>query len=189
LGTIVEHLRMLRDVDGVHGSFVVSEAGSLVDRDLPEAFDDALFEDVGPRVARLFETFISGGRDMETCMLRYTEHRLYIRKITWGIMAVVSSAAVNLPALRMVANLVARRIDPETLPLSSMRLSSPLPPPVAASPARVRASVSPTPSPPRSQAPSQPATSASVVPVDGRDVSTDVSDRHVTFYRGRPVAK
>jgi predicted regulator of Ras-like GTPase activity (Roadblock/LC7/MglB family) len=190
LGTIVEHLRMLRDVHGVYGSFVVSESGSLVDRDLPEAFDDALFEDVGPRVARLFETFVSGGRDMETCMLRYAEHKLYIRKITWGIMAVVSSAAVNMPALRMVANLVGRRIDPETGPLSSMRPSPSQPPPLVGSPTTARPGPMTGPPPaPRGQAPSETPAPGTVVPVDGRDATTNVSDRHVRMYRGRPVAK
>jgi predicted regulator of Ras-like GTPase activity (Roadblock/LC7/MglB family) len=188
LATIVEHLRMLRDVHGVYGSFVVAESGSLVDRDLPAAFDDALFDEVGPRVARLFETFISGGKDMETCMLRYAEHKLYIRKITWGIMAIVSSAAVNMPALRMVANLVARRIDPEIAPLSSMRPSSARPPPIAASPTAVK-SVLPPPPPARIQAASEMTASVGVVPVDGRDAATPVSDRHIRIYRGRPVTK
>jgi predicted regulator of Ras-like GTPase activity (Roadblock/LC7/MglB family) len=188
MATIVEHLRMLRDVDGVYGSFVVAESGSLVDRDLPAAFDDALFDDVGPRVARLFETFVSGGKDMETCMLRYAEHKLYIRKMTWGIMAIVSSAAVNMPALRMVANLVVRRIDPEIVLVSSMRPSS-RPPPLTASAATVK-SMGPSAAPIlRSPAPPDMAPSVAVVPVDGRDTSAPVSDRHVRIYRGRPVTK
>lgn len=189
MATIVEHLRMLRDVHGVYGSFVVAESGSLVDRDLPAAFDDALFDEVGPRVARLFETFISGGKDMDACMLRYAEHKLYIRKITWGIMAIVSSAAVNMPALRMVANLVSRRIDPEIAPLSSMRPASTRPPPIAASHTTVKSTMPPPPPPPRIQAASEITASVGVVPVDGRDATTPVSDRHVRIYRGRPVSK
>jgi len=181
---------MLRDVHGVYGSFVVAESGSLVDRDLPSAFDDALFDDVGPRVARLFETFVSGGRDMETCMLRYAEHKLYIRRMTWGIMAVVSSAAVNIPALRMVANLVVRRIDPEIVPVASMRPSSSKPPLVAAGSTKVRAMIPASPTAPsRRQASPEPAAPVGVVPVDGRDAAAPASDRHVRIYRGRPVTK
>src|SRR5580698_9124367 len=111
--TISDYLRMLRDVEGVHGSFVVAATGSLVESDLPAIFDSELLGEVGPRVARLYETFFSGGGDMETCVLRYAEHKLYIRKMTWGILGILSTIGVNLPALRMVANLVVRRIDPE----------------------------------------------------------------------------
>ncbi len=189
MGTIVEHLRMLRDVHGVYGSFVVAEAGSLVDRDLPAAFDEALFADVGPRVARLFETFVSGGRDMETCMLRYAEHKLYVRKMTWGIMAVLSSTAVNLPALRMVANLVVRRIDPEIAPLLSKRPSASKPASPPATPPAVKMSTAPPAPPapkPRSQAPLVPAPT-DAIPVDGGDATPSGSDRHVRMYRGRPV--
>jgi predicted regulator of Ras-like GTPase activity (Roadblock/LC7/MglB family) len=195
MGTIVEHLRMLRDVHGVYGSFVVAESGSLVDLDLPAAFDEALFADVGPRVARLFETFVSGGRDMEACMLRYAEHKLYIRKMTWGIMAVLSSTAVNLPALRMVANLVVRRIDPEIAPLLAKRSlpSKPvLPPP---NPASLRlSSATPTPPPPapkpRTPAPPEAVTPIDVVLVDiGKDLTAPVGDRPVRMYRGRPAGE
>jgi predicted regulator of Ras-like GTPase activity (Roadblock/LC7/MglB family) len=168
MGTIVDHLRMLRDVQGVYGSFVVAGSGSLVDRDLPAAFDEALFADVGPRVARLFETFVSGGKDMDTCMLRYSDHKLYVRKMTWGLIGVLSSSGVNLPALRMVVNLVIRRIDPEigAIASTSMRLPASTPPPL---PVLRRA---PTPPPPRVEEPEPPVPSG---------------DRPVRMYRGRPV--
>jgi predicted regulator of Ras-like GTPase activity (Roadblock/LC7/MglB family) len=196
VGTIVEHLRMLRDVQGVHGSFVVAESGSLVDRDLPAAFDDALFADVGPRVSRLFETFVSGGRDMETCLLRYAEHKLYVRKMTWGIMGVLSSASVNLPALRMVANLVVRRIDPETAPRPSTHPLSSTPLLLTARSASsppIKAAITP-PVPlvpqPHSQAPPKiDALGGGGVPMDGRDATPPGSDRRVRMYRGRPVGK
>ena len=44
--TIAESLRMLRDVEGVHGSFVVSTNGELVDSDLPAVFDGHLLGEV-----------------------------------------------------------------------------------------------------------------------------------------------
>ncbi|MGO9837558.1 MAG: hypothetical protein ACLP1X_25485 [Polyangiaceae bacterium] len=170
MGTIVDHLRMLRDVQGVYGSFVVAGSGSLVDRDLPAAFDEALFADVGPRVARLFETFVSGGKEMDTCMLRYADHKLYVRKMTWGLIGVLSSSGVNLPALRMVVNLVIRRIDPEigAIASTSMRLPTSTPPPLPV----VRRAPTPPPPPPRVEEPEAPVPSG---------------DRPVRMYRGRPV--
>ena len=34
MGTILEHLHLLRDVDGVYGSFVLAECGSPIGLDL-----------------------------------------------------------------------------------------------------------------------------------------------------------
>ena len=61
MATIGQHLRMLRDVDGVHGSFVFGATGAVVDSDLPAIFDADLLGDVGARIARLFETFSPAG--------------------------------------------------------------------------------------------------------------------------------
>jgi predicted regulator of Ras-like GTPase activity (Roadblock/LC7/MglB family) len=188
MGTITDSLRMLRDVEGVHGSFVVAMSGSLVDSDLPAVFDSDLLGEVGPRVARLYETFFSGGGDLETCVLRYAEHKLYIRRMTWGIIGVLSSVGINLPALRMVANLVIRRIDPEIANLSQSPSSAAKTLPAPAPPtASQRAVADPMASalmpslPPHDPIP--------VVPEDGRDGIAVSSERHVQMYRGRPVGE
>ena len=122
---IEEVLRALRDVDGVHGSFVITLSGSLVARELPSAFDHQLFAEVGPRIARLYETFLSGGEEMDACVLRFSEHKLYLRKLATGFVGVLSGVKVNMPALRMVANLVVRRVDAE---MSRPTLAPPAPP-------------------------------------------------------------
>src|SRR5258708_3324856 len=122
---IEEILRALRDVQGVHGSFVITGWGALVARDLPSAFDNQLFAEVGPRIARLHETFLSGGEELDACVLRFSEHKLYLRKMTSGLIGILSTGGVNMPAFRMVSNLVTRRVDPEGP-------KSPAPPPPAA---------------------------------------------------------
>jgi predicted regulator of Ras-like GTPase activity (Roadblock/LC7/MglB family) len=184
--TISDHLRMLRDVEGVYGSFVVAGSGALVDRDLPAIFDSELLGEVGARVARLYETFLSGEGDMETCVLRYAENKLYVRKTTWGILGILSTVGVNLPALRMVANLVIRRIDPEIAggtPSSSPAMKTQ--PSPAPHPSTQRTAADPMASalmpsiPPHDPLP--------VIPEDGRDATMPTSDRHVHMHRGRPV--
>jgi predicted regulator of Ras-like GTPase activity (Roadblock/LC7/MglB family) len=184
--TISESLRMLRDVEGVHGSFVVATSGALVDSDLPSVFDREVLGEVGSRVARLYETFFSGGGDMETCVLRYAEHKLYVRKMTWGIIGVLSSVGINLPALRMVANLVIRRIDPEIAAIGQTPSSAAktLPSP-AMQPASQRAPADPMASALMPLLPAQ--DPLPVIPEDGRDGATGPSERHVHMYRGRPV--
>ena len=57
---IAEALQAFRDVQGVHGSFIITLSGVLVARDLPRAFDNQLFAEVGPRIARLLPWGIAG---------------------------------------------------------------------------------------------------------------------------------
>ena len=114
MGGIEQSLRTLRDVQGVYGSFVIAGTGALVASDLPAAFDGGLFEEVGPRVTRLYETFLSGAEELDACMLRFAEHKIYLRKMTWGVIGILSAVGVNMPALRMVANLVIRKNRPRS---------------------------------------------------------------------------
>ena len=177
---IAESLRALRDVHGVYGSFVLASTGTVVARDLPDAFDDELLGDVGPRVVRLCEALGSSGEELQSVMLRYAEHKLFVRKAGWGVIAVLSAEDVTLPALRMVLNLISRRIDPE-VPPSLPRPTGPL--------ARIAGA---TPAPPGSMPSHELAAPAVEAPAravaqDGRDSSAPTSDRHVRKYRGRVV--
>jgi predicted regulator of Ras-like GTPase activity (Roadblock/LC7/MglB family) len=117
-------LSTLRDVDGVQGAFVISEEGSLIDLDMPAMFDPALFEEVGPRIVRLRDTFASGGDEMDACTLRFSDFKLYVRVMQKGFICVLSSIGVNMPALKMGVQLAQRRIlselgSPEGSPVSS----------------------------------------------------------------------
>jgi predicted regulator of Ras-like GTPase activity (Roadblock/LC7/MglB family) len=123
MASIEDTLRNLRDVQGVYGSFVIAGTGALVAKDLPDVFDGNVFAEVGPRITRLWETLLSGGEDLDACVLRYLDHKVYLRRMTWGLIGVISGVTVNMPALRMVANLVIRRIDPDVTP--SLRPTGP----------------------------------------------------------------
>jgi predicted regulator of Ras-like GTPase activity (Roadblock/LC7/MglB family) len=192
MSVIAQALRALRDVQGTHGSFVVTLTGALVARDLPELFDGELFAEVGPRVARLYDTFQSGGEVMDGCVLRYTEHKLYVRKMHAGLIGVLSSIGINMPALRMVVNLAARRIDPELArfpfdpaeqpAIDAPRKESARPPPLSKTTSRPTPAFSPAEG-------LDPFGQTAVTAQDGRDSAPPVSDRHVHIYRGRRVER
>jgi predicted regulator of Ras-like GTPase activity (Roadblock/LC7/MglB family) len=118
-------LSSLRDVEGVEGAFVISDDGALLDKDLPAMFDPQLFLEVGPRIVRLKETFASGGDDMDSCMIRFSDFKLFIRAMQQGFLCILSSVAVNMPALRMGVQLAQRRILAELAPADSGSPSSP----------------------------------------------------------------
>jgi predicted regulator of Ras-like GTPase activity (Roadblock/LC7/MglB family) len=182
VASIEESLRTLRDVEGVFGSFVISGSGTLVSKDLPAVFDNELLAEVGPRITRLYETFASGGEELESVMLRYFEHKLYLRKMAWGLIGILSNIEVNLPALRMVGNLVARRIDPEVAATVSRPPSprpTPSPPRVAAKPAGA-----PPPLPPFERKSTPPP--APVATQQERE-SAPPPSAQVRMYRGRRI--
>ncbi len=129
-------LAALRDVGGVHGSFVLRTSGELIAKDLPAVFHDDLFVEVGARLSRFVETMAADGDEVSSAILRFDEHRLYVARFPHGLLAVITSNDVNVAALRMALTLTMRRLEPEITAL----LTSP-PPPVEPAP-----SVKPPPS-------------------------------------------
>ncbi|HXK18014.1 MAG TPA: roadblock/LC7 domain-containing protein [Polyangiaceae bacterium] len=126
---VTRALSALRDVAGVHGSFVLQLSGELVGKDLPAVFHDELFVEVGARLSRFVETMAADGDEVSSAILRFEEHRLYVSRFAHGLLAVITGNDVNTAALRMALTLTTRRIEPEMLAL----LTSP-PPPVAPTP-------------------------------------------------------
>jgi predicted regulator of Ras-like GTPase activity (Roadblock/LC7/MglB family) len=129
--SVATTLSSLRDVQGVHGSFFISPAGRLVAKDLPSVFDEALFAEVGPRLLRLQETLMSTGDDLEMCLLRYNEHKLFLRPTLTGSLCVLMAATINLPALKMAVHLATRRVNAD---LAGVGELSPQAQPAATSP-------------------------------------------------------
>jgi len=109
---ITQILAGMRDVDGVHGSFVVTKAGLLAGKDLPPMFDDAVLNEVGRRVVRLHDGLCADGDDFDHCVMRFADHKLYSRSVPHGFLCVLSTNAVNTPALKMALTLTSRRVDP-----------------------------------------------------------------------------
>jgi predicted regulator of Ras-like GTPase activity (Roadblock/LC7/MglB family) len=105
-------LAAMRDVDGVHGSFVVTRAGALAGKDLPPMFDDDVLSEVGRRVVRLHDGLSAGGQDFDHCVMRFADHKLYLRSVPNGFLCVLSTNTVNTPALKMALTLTSRRVDP-----------------------------------------------------------------------------
>jgi len=140
---ISQVLSAMRDVDGVHGSFVIDKTGTLVGKDLPAMFDDAVLTEVGRRISRLNEGLSANGQDFEHCVMRFADHKLYLRRVPKGFLCVLSTNGVNTPALKMALTLTSRRIDPliappepdtATVMLAAARLSTAPPPPVSEPP-------------------------------------------------------
>ncbi|HET6146903.1 MAG TPA: hypothetical protein VFH68_05180 [Polyangia bacterium] len=128
----------LKDVFGITGSFVFTRAGDLVARELPPMFDDVALGEASSRLMRLHETFAAGGEQLDVAVLRFRDHKLYLKTLPAGALCILSNGAVNMPALRMAANLVGRRITPalETVARAPLEAAEPEPPPAPVPAAR-----------------------------------------------------
>lgn len=105
-------LATLMDVAGIAGSFVCTQNGRLIAREIPALFEDAVLAEAGSRLLRVGETFAASGDELEVAVIRFGENRLYLKSIAGGMLCIVVAGPVNMPALRMAANLVGRRIAP-----------------------------------------------------------------------------
>jgi predicted regulator of Ras-like GTPase activity (Roadblock/LC7/MglB family) len=121
-------LTSLRDVEGIIGSFVVNRDGELVAQDLP-AYFAGVAEEVAPRVHRLCDALSLSEGAVSTCTVRYTHHKLALRSVNGALLAVLTIASVNAPALRMAMNLVARMCAAQDLSTPGEVSDSTRPPP------------------------------------------------------------
>ncbi len=102
-------LLSLKDLQGIVGSFLVSQTGAIIAQDMPSYFGSAAY-DVGPRALRLREAMDLSEGDLDHCTIRYGNHKLSLKPVGGGVLTVLAEATVNAPALRMATNLVARKL-------------------------------------------------------------------------------
>ena len=103
-------LATLKDVAGIAGSFVFTTNGQLVAREIHAMFDDAALNEAAERLARLCDTFASVGDQVDLAVIRFQDHKLYLKALNGGMLCILADGVVNMAALRMAANLVGRRI-------------------------------------------------------------------------------
>jgi predicted regulator of Ras-like GTPase activity (Roadblock/LC7/MglB family) len=103
-------LATLRDVAGINGSFVFGTDGRLVAREIHAMFDDAALSGASERLARLRETFAAVGDELDLAIIRFQDHKLFLKVLPSGVLCILAESSVNMPALRMAANVVGRRL-------------------------------------------------------------------------------
>ncbi len=169
--TLGAGLGSLFDLPGVYGSFLVTPAGNVAARAIPEILDDATLSEVGGRIIRLGDTFETIGVSPDLCVVRYAEHRLYVKTLPAGVLCIVTGSEISLPALRMAANLVARKVAPEMSRLASPASSQTAVPSAVVPRASSGGFAVPPPPPPP---PSSSSTATAAAPT-------------ARMYRGRPI--
>lgn len=106
----IRTLESLKDLEGILGSFVIGSGGSVLAQDIPSYFGSAAY-DIGARAVRLKEALEFAEGELSHLVLRYGSHKVALRPLKGGLLTIVSESAVNMPALRMAMNLVARKLE------------------------------------------------------------------------------
>ena len=70
-----------------------------------------MLAEAGTRLLRMGEAFAAAGDDLDMAVVRYGDQRVYLKWLSGGLLCVVVTGRVNMPSLRMGANLVCRRIS------------------------------------------------------------------------------
>jgi len=140
---VAQLLRSLRDVEGVVGSLVWGKSGEVLFRDLP--LDNGVLEEIGQRIARIYDAFSGAGEELDTATLVFAGYRLHLREIDSAFIAVLAQPRANEPALKMALHVVARGLHAEldrTAPAPTVVVSQQQPVPAGSSNVRTREPVS-----------------------------------------------
>lgn len=172
--SIQKTLLALKDVQGIQGSFVLNGEGKLLAMEMPSLFEATSFVELGPRIERLAESFSALGEEMESCMVRFSDHMLYVKQFgKGGALCILTTAGVNLPALKMAINLAHRRLASEIA--TAQPVATAAPPVNGAATASVVLSATAK----EAEVAAQPLEEEAAMPVP--------EARPQRFYRGHPV--
>jgi len=106
-------LGILRDIDGVMGSFVVAPGGQLLTHAMPPQFDLFDLQLSAARIARVLQCGGANGLRTEDGLFDFGDGKLLVREFVRGYLCVLCAASVNMRSLRLTARLVARSMPPE----------------------------------------------------------------------------
>lgn len=119
-------LAALKDIPGVLGSFMLSPQGALVAREMPSIYPDSTFPELGRRLASVAEALETQMSAVQDLVLKFEDHWLFARRSAHGFLAILTSATVNFPALKMASNVAMKQITEQlTAQLQSLPAETP----------------------------------------------------------------
>jgi hypothetical protein len=105
-------LSSISQMDGVWATFLLSRSGELLLWDVPRIITEDVLDNVAFPLSRLREALGRGDPAIDFCVLRFAAHRLCLHATADGMICILTSPAVNLPALKIAATMTLRRLNP-----------------------------------------------------------------------------
>lgn len=103
-----ELLEQLCDVSGVLGALLVSSDGVLLAQTLPPELA-ASAKAVALRLPLLLEA-LGAGRPLDSYILRFSEHRLYLRSLEGAFLGVLAELSCDAALLKMTLTIAGKRL-------------------------------------------------------------------------------
>src|SRR5689334_6456374 len=94
-------LALVRDIEGVIGSFLIDRQGGVLARDLPVAVTPAALASASVHLARLREALETDGGPFESCVARFGPHLLVLKAAPNATLCVACPRGTNLAAVQM----------------------------------------------------------------------------------------
>jgi hypothetical protein len=121
-------LSALKDIPGVVGSFILADSGALLCREMPAVYPDDMFPELGRRLSGVKEAVETQASPFSDLLLKFESFWLLNRRATGCTLSILTTQAVNYPALRMATNVALKQIEEKvasgTMPLPAASTSA-----------------------------------------------------------------
>ena len=127
-------LSALKDIPGVVGSFVLNDKGTLVSREMPAIYPDDIYPEMGRRLVGVYEAIALQVASLGDLVLKFEGSSFLCRRTAQCFLGILTTEAVNFPALKMATNVALKRIEEQvaSMPPLLAEKSAPAPAPVEA---------------------------------------------------------
>jgi len=123
-------LSALKDIPGVVGSFVLNDKGALVSREMPAIYPDDIYPEMGRRLIGVYEAIALQMASLGDFLLKFEGYWFLCRRTTQCFLGILTTEAVNYPALKMATNVALKQIDAQVAamkPLLAEKVAEPAP--------------------------------------------------------------
>ncbi len=104
-------LTALKDIPGVIGSFVLNDKGALVSREMPAIYPDDIYPEMGRRLIGVYEAIALQMASLGDLLLKFEGSWFLCRRTTQCYLGILTTEAVNYPALKMATNVALKQLD------------------------------------------------------------------------------
>ena len=96
-------LEEINVVAGVHGSFAFASSGKVIAQAMPAPYDAARLGAIARLVTQTFDALAVSQQQLNDVDLIFDQHRLVLKNLSGGVLAILCARNINIPLLNMTA--------------------------------------------------------------------------------------
>jgi hypothetical protein len=109
---------------------VLNDKGALVSREMPAIYPDDIYPEIGRRLIGVYEAIALQMASLGDFLLKFEGYWFLCRRTTQCFLGILTTEAVNYPALKMATNVALKQLDaqvPTMQPLLVAKVAEPVP--------------------------------------------------------------